>query len=452
MTTLSTGNGDDQASNVPEKHELEVPTCRPDSWCSWLVCVSSAMSVIIVVGITYCFGLLLPPLMEHFDETRQATAWVGSLYIASGCLFSPISSHISERFSYRLTAILGSLAGIIGFFLASLSSQLWMMYLTVGVLSGFGHVMIFNSCSLIVLQYFVKWRSVAIGMVASAPAIGMFVMTQITQSLLTTFGWRGPLRGFALLHIVCGFCSATFVALDNMKEKRNDTNTNGKERYQETSRKNASLWRNHSFLIMLSSFTVVIFAYWVPAVHIVKHCEQELKIPGNKASKLFTYMAITSFISRNVFCKLGDLRYFKRFHLYQGGVTIYGLCVLCLPLARSFTSVLAIFIVLGLTEGAMLGQLSLLVLECCGKHKVNQAWGYIIFFTGVSFGIGSPMAGLMADKLGSYNVTFYTAGAILIAGASIISLKAFVKQQTEDAEETESYDEELLVTEKLTVV
>jgi len=108
--------------------------------------------------------------------------------------------------------------------------------------------------------------------------------------------------------------------------------------------------------------------------------------------------------------------------------------------------------VLGLTEGAMLGQLSLLVLECCGKHKVNQAWGYIIFFTGVSFGIGSPMAGLMADKLGSYNVTFYTAGAILIAGASIISLKAFVKQQTEDAEETESYDEELLVTEKLTVV
>lgn len=73
MTTLSTGNGDDQASKVSEKHELEVPTCRPDSWCSWLVCVSSAMSVIIVVGITYCFGLLLPPLMEHFDETRQAT-------------------------------------------------------------------------------------------------------------------------------------------------------------------------------------------------------------------------------------------------------------------------------------------------------------------------------------------------------------------------------------------
>ena len=125
----------------------------------------------------------------------------------------------------------------------------------------------------------------------------------------------------------------------------------------------------------------------------VKHCEQELDIPGNKASMLFTYMAIASFISRNAFCKLGDFRYFKRFHLYQGGITIYGLCVLCLPLARSFTCLLAIFIALGLMDGALLGQWSLLVFECCGKHKVNQAWGYIIFFTGVSFGIGSPMAG-----------------------------------------------------------
>jgi len=54
--------------------------------------------------------------------------------------------------------------------------------------------------------------------------------------------------------------------------------------------------------------------------------------------------------------------------------------------------------------------------------------------------------------LGSYTVAFYTAGAILIVGASITSLMAFVKRQPEDAEETLSYGEKLLVTEKITVV
>ena len=58
----------------------------------------------------------------------------------------------------------------------------------------------------------------------------------------------------------------------------------------------------------------------------------------------------------------------------------------------------------------------------------------------------------MADKLGSYTASFYTAGAITMVGASITSLMAFVKRQPEESDETQSYDEELLVTEKLTVL
>lgn len=106
-------------------------------------------------------------------------------------------------------------------------------------------------------------------------------------------------------------------------------------------------------------------------------------------------MAITSFISRHLFCKLGDFRFFDRFHLYQGGMTFSGLCMLCLPLARSFSSVVVIFMMFGLMEGsgAHTGQASLLVLECVGKHKVNQAWGYIRLFTGLSVVIGPPLAG-----------------------------------------------------------
>ena len=54
-------------------HEENEPRCRPDSLWSWLVCAASAMSVVIIMGIIYSFGLLLPPLMETFDETRQKT-------------------------------------------------------------------------------------------------------------------------------------------------------------------------------------------------------------------------------------------------------------------------------------------------------------------------------------------------------------------------------------------
>ena len=193
------------------------------------------------------------------------------MYHASGCVFAPFGSYFNERFSYRFTAILGSILGIIGFFLASLSSKLWMMYLTYGVLSGIGHVMIFNCSYLIVLQYFVKWRSVAVGIVASAPAIGMFAMTQFTELILSRFGWQGTLLGFGFLHVVAALCSTVFVPLEDTKGKRKNENTVGEliKYQQERLTNDAPLYRNPSFLIMLSSFVVVMFVYFVPTVHIV---------------------------------------------------------------------------------------------------------------------------------------------------------------------------------------
>lgn len=60
----------------------------------------------------------------------------------------------------------------------------------------------------------------------------------------------------------------------------------------------------------------------------------------------------------------------------------------------------------------------------------------------------------MADKLGSYTIPFYTSGAVLITGASIISLMPFVKQHADFKEEKEVqfYKEELLITERITTL
>ena len=183
--------------------------------------------------------------------------------MASGCMFSPLGSYITDRFSYRFTAVLGSVAGIIGFSFASFSSSYWMMYITYGLLSGFGQVMIFYSSNVAILEYFVKRRSLAVGIVSSAPAIGIFVMTQFTQVMLNAFGWQWTVRGFSLLFFVCCLCSTVFVPLDKRREESTDKKTS------EGERQISSLFRNRSFLILLTSLTIVHFSYYVPHVHIV---------------------------------------------------------------------------------------------------------------------------------------------------------------------------------------
>ena len=70
-----------------------------------------------------------------------------------------------------------------------------------------------------------------------------------------------------------------------------------------------------------------------------------------------------------------------------------GIAIACIPLARDFVSLVAIFIVYGLMDGGFQGQLSLLLLMCVGKKTLNQAWGYLMFLTGFGVGLGPPLAG-----------------------------------------------------------
>lgn len=125
----------------------------------------------------------------------------------------------------------------------------------------------------------------------------------------------------------------------------------------------------------------------------MKHCEQELGIESKETAMLYTYMAVASFVSRHVFCKLGDLHMLNRFYLYQFAVTVSGLSLLLCPFARSYKSLVAFFVIYGLMDGGIIGLFPILVLDCVGQDKVNQAFGFFTLVTAAGISVGLPLAG-----------------------------------------------------------
>ena len=57
----------------------EIPP-PPDGGWGWVVCVASFMCNLILDGIAYSFGILLEPLVNHFQSDNSTISWVGSLY------------------------------------------------------------------------------------------------------------------------------------------------------------------------------------------------------------------------------------------------------------------------------------------------------------------------------------------------------------------------------------
>lgn len=127
----------------------------------------------------------------------------------------------------------------------------------------------------------------------------------------------------------------------------------------------------------------------------MKFCESELNISIERASLLYTYMAIASFFSNHFFCNLSkfEFKFFGIFELYQLTTTCFGICLLLLPLARSYSAMVAFSMLFGFMDGGRYGLMPLLVLECVGLKRTEEAWGYIAFSVGFTSCIGPVIIG-----------------------------------------------------------
>ena len=126
---------EDAAQGIVPLVELPPP---PDGGWGWVICFSSFMCNLILDGIAYTFGVLLPPLVRAFDSDRSTVAWVGSLlagvYLTSG----PIVGGLVNKFGCRPVCIAGAFVSCLGIALSTVSPNVPVLMLTYGVIGGFG--------------------------------------------------------------------------------------------------------------------------------------------------------------------------------------------------------------------------------------------------------------------------------------------------------------------------
>ena len=77
MIVLATKKGDrvyEEAADETEKSKLGQKKLHPrDSCCSWIVCFSGVICLIIVLGCGYCFGIIFPVLLDVFHRGKSTT-------------------------------------------------------------------------------------------------------------------------------------------------------------------------------------------------------------------------------------------------------------------------------------------------------------------------------------------------------------------------------------------
>jgi MFS family permease len=159
-------------------------------------------------------GFFLTPLSQAHGWGREVFALSVAVQTLLYGAAQPFSGAIADRFGTVRVIIAGTLLYAAGMFMMAHASTPGMLYLSSGVLIGFG----LSGCSFnLVISSFGKllpesWRSLAFGAGTAAGSFGQFLFSPLGVGLIDAFGWQSALEIFAgllLLIIPLAFAIST---------------------------------------------------------------------------------------------------------------------------------------------------------------------------------------------------------------------------------------------------
>ncbi|XP_002062771.2 uncharacterized protein LOC6639881 isoform X2 [Drosophila willistoni] len=183
----------------------------PDGGFGWVILILSFLAQLIVDGIIFSIGILLPYMSTEFDVSMAQIALVASVQI--GCYFTggAFSSALINSWGFRPVALLGVLVSALAILIASFSTNFWMMIVFYSLIGGPGLSMIWVSSQLIIGYYFERYRPVANGFSCSGAGAGIVVIPIMITYLALEIGWRNALRVQVVLILLIVFMALAYV-------------------------------------------------------------------------------------------------------------------------------------------------------------------------------------------------------------------------------------------------
>lgn len=189
-STNTTTTDSDECSSSSESSS-ELLNRAPDGGWGWVVVFAAFMVNMIADGVTFSFGVIFVEFEKYFEGGKSKTAWIGSLFMAVPLLSGPIASFLTDRYGCQKVTVIGSIIASTGFVISAFADSLFTLFITFGLISGFGLSLCYVAAVVIVAYYFDKKRSLATGLSVCGSGIGTFLFAPLNQELLSYYGWRG---------------------------------------------------------------------------------------------------------------------------------------------------------------------------------------------------------------------------------------------------------------------
>ena len=157
----------------------------------WVVVGVSFVTMAVGVNSRTAFSLLFPAMLDEFGWSRARVAGIFSAGFAGSMLLGPLIGVGMDRFGPRWLIPFGATMTGLGLILATLASEAWHLYLSLGFLSiSFSTIISYNGHAMFLPNWFARRRGLALGVAFAGVGFGAIVLMPLLQTVIEDSGWR----------------------------------------------------------------------------------------------------------------------------------------------------------------------------------------------------------------------------------------------------------------------
>ena len=376
----------------------------------------TAVVITLFLGVLYAWSVFVIPLEKAFGWVRPETSRTFTLLMTFFCLGMLCSGRVMAKLGASKTVLLGGALGGIGFFAASYTSNLIWLYLTYGVIAGFGIGLSNVVLTGVILRWFSDKRGFASGILTAALALGAFFLgAKGAPIFLEKFGWEGTFRFLGIAYWVAVCPLSLLIRFPNPGEgPAQASNVNATELWGYTPKE------------MLHMPTAWFLIFWLLSIHtgglmLIGHASPYVQSVGFSpeiAAFVVGVLALSNAAGRFIFGFLFDNLGRKPTMILNSIAICTGLLVLAfLPAVWGYPALLAGVIISGMAYGGSIPQLAAMVSGFFGPKFFTTNYGVAALASMVAAFSGPLLAAEIMHR-SSYKEAILTAA--LISGFSLV--------------------------------
>ncbi|MEM3737649.1 MAG: MFS transporter [Candidatus Bathyarchaeia archaeon] len=384
----------------------------------WIV-VASAFSISSLYGVFLSYGVFFTLLMEEFNWTAIEVSVAPSLHATTFLISALLMGRLVDRYNPRVALAAGGVLMGLGLLLSGCIDALWQLYLFYGFIASLGVGAIFIPTSVTILRWFVRWKTMALGLYLAGVSAGALVMPVWLEYLIILSGWR---LAFAIMGVTCWVVMAFGVKIfkDSPEVKGlrlHESAAGDVEKHSDWTI--SQVITSRGFRAIVSTYILFWLGAYIPLIHVVPFAV-ESSIPWEVGVAALSIIGAFSMAGRILMGAISDK---------VGKIPTLIMCLLLLSgsqLVLSFTpitSTLFIFsVAFGFAYGGCMPQFPAIVNDHFRTASIGVVFGLV---EGLSFGVGGGIGPILGayifEALGSYQATFLVAASFSILSA-ILSL------------------------------